>query len=91
MVFRPEEIDNFLTIFEERKEKIRHFEGCNHLELLNDINNSHIFFTYSYWEAEHDLESYRNSPLFAETWKLTKALFAQKAEAWSVHQRVVLS
>jgi hypothetical protein len=30
------------------------------LELYQDKNNKSIFFTYSYWETENDLENYRN-------------------------------
>ena len=37
------------------------------------------------WDSEEALDNYRSSPFFAETWRATKALFAAKAEAWSVH------
>jgi quinol monooxygenase YgiN len=35
MNFRPEEVENFLNIFHQSKDKIRHMPGCKHLELLN--------------------------------------------------------
>lgn len=88
MHFRPEETDNFLALFEQVKEKIRSFNGCKGVELLRDINNSCIMFTYSQWESEAHLNDYRSSELFATTWRDTKAKFAQKAEAWSVEQVV---
>ena len=84
MTFQPEEVANFLKIFKESKQLIRNMEGCTHLELLNDINSSTIFFTYSYWQTENDLNNYRNSELFERVWGKTKVLFAAKAEAWSV-------
>ena len=65
-------------------------EGCSHLELLNDINSPNIYFTYSYWNDETDLNNYRNSELFASVWSKTKILFCAKPEAWSVEQKVVL-
>lgn len=90
MQFEPEAVEGFQNLFKMNKEKIRHFEGCQRLELYQDQNNACIFFTYSYWESESDLNSYRHSALFAEVWKATKAGFAQKAEAWSLDKLVEL-
>lgn len=84
MGFDPLKIDAFLENFEENKEKIRHFEGCNFLELYRDKDNRNQFFTYSYWENEAALEKYRNSDLFQKVWAQTKVFFNQKPEAWSV-------
>jgi quinol monooxygenase YgiN len=90
MEFQEDKVTDFLHLFEERKERIRHFEGCNHLELWRQSGKSNIFFTYSHWNAESDLNHYRFSDFFKETWQLTKAMFATKAEAWSVEQEVVM-
>jgi quinol monooxygenase YgiN len=84
MSFRQEEVDNFLRLFEERKQRIRHFEGCRHLELLHDTHHTNIYFTYSIWESEKHLDHYRFSELFKDTWANTKALFSDKAQAWSL-------
>lgn len=84
MTFREEAVPDFLTIFEESKTKIRAFEGCNHLELLRDLTRPNVLFTLSFWENEAALDRYRQSELFKNTWKKTKALFEEKAEAWSV-------
>lgn len=84
MEFQEDKIDTFLQNFEEVKEHIRNFPGCCHLELYRDKNNATIFFTYSKWEEESDLENYRNSSLFKKVWGVTKPLFSKKAEAWSV-------
>jgi len=43
-----------------------------------------VFFTYSYWDSEKDLNNYRDSQLFKEVWSNTKILFNLKPEAWSV-------
>jgi len=84
MEFKPEEIENFLTNFEEVKEKIRNFPGCQFLELYRDKYNTDIFFTYSKWSHENDLENYRKSDLFKNVWATTKPMFRSKAQAWSV-------
>lgn len=82
--FEPSKIEEFLANFETNKEKIRSFDGCNFLELYRDQNNTNIFFTYSYWNSEADLNKYRHSELFKEVWANTKPLFNAKPEAWSV-------
>ena len=69
MTFIPEQVDSFLELFDATKEKIRSFEGCQHLELLQDYNQSNVFITYSHWESEEHLNHYRFSPLFGEVWK----------------------
>ncbi len=85
MSFREEEVDNFLSLFNERKQRIRHFDGCNQLELLQDANHSNIYFTYSIWESEKHLDHYRFSEFFKDTWTKTKALFNDKPQAWSLN------
>lgn len=90
MTFYPEKINEFLEIFNSSKQLIRSMSGCSHLELLNDVNQENVFFTYSYWDSENDLNNYRNSEIFATVWSKTKVLFIVKAEAWSVEQKVVL-
>lgn len=82
--FSPENTSTFLEIFEENKINIRNSTGCRLLELYRDKDDSNIFFTYSYWEKEADLENYRDSKLFINVWKKTKKLFNKKPEAWSV-------
>ncbi|TAK42353.1 MAG: antibiotic biosynthesis monooxygenase [Saprospiraceae bacterium] len=84
MTFREDEVPAFHAIFEEVKPKIQALDGCLHLELLQDVGNPAVLFTFSIWENETALDAYRQSALFSATWKRTKALFAAKAEAWSV-------
>ncbi|WP_435263138.1 putative quinol monooxygenase [Tenacibaculum sp. nBUS_03] len=84
MSFHSEKIEEFLTNFNDKKEYIRKSPGCRLLELYRDKTNSDIFFTYSYWETEEDLENYRNSELFKGVWAKTKILFNDKPVAWSV-------
>ena len=84
MVFMPEQVPAFLSMFEERKTRIRNFEGCLHLELWKQSGTENVYFTYSHWNDEQALDHYRFSAFFKETWGITKALFAEKAEAWSV-------
>lgn len=91
MSFKPERVEEFLNNFEASKSKIRSFKGCGLLELYRDKSNSNIFFTYSYWETEKDLDNYRNSSLFKSVWAQTKLLFNEKPEAWSVDKIVSLT
>nr|WP_321222618.1 antibiotic biosynthesis monooxygenase family protein [uncultured Psychroserpens sp.] len=86
----PSRIEEFLSNFESQKDKIRGFEGCEFLELYRDKHNTNIFFTYSYWQTETDLENYRHSNLFKGIWAKTKPMFNDKPEAWSVDKLVSL-
>ena len=90
MSFHEENIPKFLENFELMKEKIRNAPGNRLLELYQDKNNPELFFTYSYWETEADLENYRNSELFYDVWQFTKKLFNDKPDAWSVDKLVSL-
>jgi len=90
MTLKEEHVPAFLELFESRKQLIRHFEGCNHLELWQDAHTPNSFFTYSIWDSEKHLDHYRFSELFKDTWSKTKALFADKAKAWSVKQKMVV-
>ena len=91
MSFHTKYIPDFLAMFDEKKQSIKDREGCEFLELYQDQNNPEIFFTYSHWRHVDDLEAYRNSDLFKNVWKQTKAMFNDKPYAWSVDKLVSLS
>jgi quinol monooxygenase YgiN len=84
MHFKLENIAEFASIFDDAKLKIESMEGCINVELHQDIHQPEIFFTISKWESEKNLENYRNSTLFIDTWRKVKPLFKEKAEAWSL-------
>ena len=86
MSFDPSKIEEFLAHFESNKIDIRNFDGCQLLELYRDKSQTNVFFTYSYWNREEDLEFYRQSDLFKTVWSQTKPLFNDKPEAWSVEK-----
>ncbi|MEM1214518.1 MAG: antibiotic biosynthesis monooxygenase family protein [Bacteroidota bacterium] len=83
MTFRAEEIPTFLTLFAEVSPKIRAFPGCEGLRLLRSREPANVLFTYSWWTGEEALHAYRQSELFRATWVKTKALFADRPQAWS--------
>jgi quinol monooxygenase YgiN len=84
MKFTEEHIPAFITLFEENREKIAAFAGCEFVGLHRDLADQNTFFTISKWRSENDLENYRKSELFASVWAKTKILFAGKPEAWSL-------
>jgi hypothetical protein len=81
--FEPNLVNDFLTVFENSKNHIANFPGCHGLTLLQDANYSNVYYTYSLWLNESDLENYRNSKLFETTWAATKKLFNDKPMAFS--------
>jgi len=90
MTFAGEKIDDFQDRFHSIKDKIISFEGCQLLELYQDKANPNVFFTYSYWDSQDDLDRYRKSSFFKEVWTITRKMFTEKAEAWSVDKIVSL-
>lgn len=90
MRFRKSKVPQFLEIFRESCEAIRGFEGCQYLELLQDSEDTTMYFTISIWQSEEALEAYRKSDLFKKTWKKTKELFKSKATAWTTTSYIVV-
>jgi quinol monooxygenase YgiN len=91
MFFQENKVEDFLEIFEQSKQQIRHFEGCTHLELMRDIQNPAVFCTYSHWQSPEHLEKYRQSELFQSTWAKTKVLFQEKPIAFSLESHTLVS
>ncbi len=83
LTFKEENIESFKKIFEENWNAIKNQPGCFDVKLLQDKNNSCVFFTYSLWEDEASIENYKNTTLFKNVWSKTKALFNAAPEAWS--------
>jgi len=90
MTFQYEKVNEFLEIFDGSKEKIRARNGCEHLELLQDIHHENVYTTYSYWKSEANLNEYRESELFGTVWSATKALFSDRPRAHSYQQKIKL-
>jgi len=84
LTFEASKVEIFLKNFNKNKNEIRNFDGCRLLELYRDKDNEDVYFSYSYWESEVHLNTYRNSDFFKSVWKNTKVLFAEKPMAWSV-------
>jgi quinol monooxygenase YgiN len=83
MYFKEENIQDFLTLFNESKDRIRNYDGCLRLDLLQDYNQEHILTTYSYWRDKKALDNYRHSAFFMENWSQMKKYFANKPVAFS--------
>jgi hypothetical protein len=90
MTFQPGKSAAFMNNFEKHKERIRNFNGCEKLLLLQDVNESDVYFTYSWWQSESHLNAYRESELFKGVWKFTKTLFSARAQAWSTIEKAAL-
>jgi quinol monooxygenase YgiN len=85
MSFDPSKTAEFVKIFNESKELIAASQGCLSLSLMQDTNDLNVFFTFSKWESENDLNAYRKSDVFVSIWRRTKVLFNERPMAWSVN------
>jgi len=82
MAFPPEKESEFIEIFNRVKKDVRQQQGCQGLELLkSETTEEKLIWTISLWRNEEDLETYRRSDLFKETWPKVKTLFSSKAQA----------
>ena len=90
MTFEIDKINDFLSVFEKSKLKIRGMKGCTHLELMQDYNLPNSFSSYSHWHSEDDLNNYRQSEVFKEVWAKTKVLFSAKPIAFSLKQHTLV-
>ncbi|MBX0290578.1 antibiotic biosynthesis monooxygenase [Hymenobacter sp. HSC-4F20] len=86
MTFIPERVPEFLQIFRDSEQQIRHMPGCRFLELWQDADEPNVFCTHSRWDSADALNAYRRSELFGQVWPATKTLFAAAPVAFSVHQ-----
>lgn len=84
MKFKSEHIADFKNFTKGIKDIISNQKGCLHLDILQDVSDKQIFFTYSKWKSEEDLNNYRKSDFFRNIWPQTKKWFSAKPEAWSV-------
>lgn len=84
MSFAPEHTATFEAVFSESKSRIRASAGCEYLSLHRDHHHSNVYYTVSKWKSQADLDRYRNSQLFANTWAKTKPLFNDKPQAHSL-------
>ena len=84
MSFKNEKVDEFLSTFNLINQKIRSFKGCTNLSLHQDDEQKNVFFTISHWESKDDLEAYRQSLLFKETWSKVKLLFDEQPKAFTL-------
>ena len=82
--------DQFRQLFADRKEMIRNFPGCTWLELWQDHADPNIFYTYSLWNEASDLEEYRISDLFQDTWAQVKQWFSAPPQAFSADKLLTL-
>ncbi len=86
MTFQADKCDEFQDFVTTIVDTIASFKGCHKVEILRDVNQRNIFFSYSLWDSEDDLNNYRHSEKFKEIWTKTKQMFSEKTIAWSTEK-----
>jgi len=84
MTFDANDIATFKKHFASSYPQIRHFEGCENLQLFEDKDQPNVMITYSYWRAQEDLDNYRKSDVFKSTWAKVKPMFIASPQAFSM-------
>lgn len=85
LTLQPSAVKSFQRLFQAVAPQILQMQGCNRLELWVDSASENILTTYSEWDSETSLISYRESDLFKETWADVKPFFAAPAMAHSYY------
>lgn len=88
MQFMADKVADFKKMFDNTYHRIRNFEGCRFLELYQDEKDANVFYTISKWEHPDQLEAYRNSDLFRQTWAITRSYFSGQPLAYSLLKNV---
>jgi autoinducer 2-degrading protein len=83
LTFKESHIEEFLEFFETIKHKVNEYPGCMGMQLMQQKDNKLVVFTYSQWEKEEDLNSYRDSGTFGNVWPNIKPWFDARPEAWT--------
>ena len=83
LTLKEESLEFFFEEFNKNKKDILNFPACQGMKMLQDLNQRNIIMTYSHWDDEMALNSYRESDLFSGLWSKIKPHFIQPAEAWS--------
>lgn len=84
MEFSTETKALFIETFYKKQPLIEAFEGCQSVQLMEDHESEMVLYTSSIWDKNESLQKYRNSAMFAETWKYVKPMFTSKAQAFSL-------
>ena len=84
MEFQEDRINDFLKFFDGIKHIVNGYPGCYGMKLYQDVDRPNIVMTYSHWESEENLNSYRDSEEFGQIWPKIKPWFDEKPQAWSV-------
>ena len=84
MTFQEEKVKEFIQVFFTRKKNIEEMPGCHSVQLLRDFDQPNKISTISLWSSNEDLQNYRKSNLFQETWSTVKPMFSEKAVAVSL-------
>ncbi len=86
LTINPAQKEDFIAVFKTNKHHILAQKGNLDVELLQDKKYPNLFFTYSHWESESDLNLYRKTEVFNKIWKETKSKFCSQPEAWSTYK-----
>lgn len=84
--FHTEKVEKFLDLFDSVVTKVNSFPGCQQMYMVRSIQDPTLFFTYSHWNDEKALSTYKDSDLFKSIWPTIKPWFSDKAEAWSTEK-----
>ncbi len=89
MTFQEERLEDFVALFKDSQPKIEAMPGCQQVTLMQDWEDPQVYITYSHWDNKKALDHYRHSEMFKDVWARTKAMFADKPQAFSMKAAII--
>ena len=76
--------DEFIKYINSIHDEIFQFTGCHNMEVLNDKDDPKVFFIYTIWKNETELNKFRNSSFNRNFWNTLQDLCESRPEVWTV-------
>jgi quinol monooxygenase YgiN len=80
VTLKPEHIETFKSLVPELVAETRKEEGCIAYQLLNDVNEAHVFAFIEEWENDARLQAHMNSAHFKTIFPQIAALLEKDPE-----------
>lgn len=84
MTVKEQYIDSFRKRVPVISNEVRRVSGCMHNDIFRDRNNDNIFYSYTIWSSEEDIERYLKSMYYKEIWGDIWDYFKKEPMAWKI-------
>ncbi len=84
MTLKEAHVDSFKKRIPIISIEVRRVSGCMHNDIFRDKNKDNVFYSYTIWNSEEDIEKYLNSQYYKEIWNDLWDYFKIEPQAWKI-------